>query len=176
MQGLRRQTIAIGLAFFLGACSTPPAKTTAPVVGTWKIISWETVFPDGTVSYPFMGTKPTGLIVYQPNGLMSVQVMRDPRAPVPASGSVLRATLEEKAAAFSGYYAYWGTYSVNPADRTVSHQITASLWPQEVGITYKRTYDLQGDRLVLTTPPLTIDGRQAFNRLTWQRVSDAATR
>ena len=83
---------------------------------------------------------------------MSVQVMRDPRPPVPVSGSTFRATLEEKSVAFSGYYAYWGSYTLNAVDSTVIHQVTASLWPQEVGITYKRTYALAGDRLVLTTP------------------------
>ena len=172
MQKLLSRAIAVGLACSLATGCSTPTKTTAPILGSWKILSWETVSSDGSVSYPFMGKEPTGLIAYQANGLMSVQVMRDPRAPVPVSGSAFRATLEEKAAAFSGYYAYWGAYSVNTTDNTVTHQLTASLWPQEVGIKYKRTYALQGDRLVLTTPPFTIEGRQAFNRLTWQRLSD----
>ena len=169
---MSRVHIVVALLPFLAACATPSSSSTPTVVGSWKILTWETVHADGSITYPFMGKEPIGLIVYQPNGLMSVQVMRDPRPPVPVSGSAFRATQEEKSAAFSGYYAYWGGYTTNASDNTVNHQVNASLWPQEVGITYKRTYAIAGDRLILTTPPFTIDGRQAFNRLTWQRVSD----
>ena len=169
---MSRVHIVVALLPFLAACATPSSSSTPTVVGSWKILTGETVHADGSITYPFMGKEPIGLIVYQPNGLMSVQVMRDPRPPVPVSGSAFRATQEEKSAAFSGYYAYWGGYTTSASDNTVIHQVNASLWPQEVGITYKRTYAFAGDRLVLTTPPFSIDGRQAFNRLTWQRVSD----
>jgi Lipocalin-like domain len=171
-KSMLRTSIVVALLSFIAACATQPSSSTLPVVGSWKIVAWETVHPDGTITYPFVGKQPIGLIVYQSNGLMSVQVMRDPRPPVPVSGSTFRATQEEKSVAFSGYYAYWGRYTMNATDNTVTHQVTASLWPQEVGITYKRTYALDGDRLVLTTPPFPIDGHQAFNRLTWQRVGD----
>ena len=168
-----RVHIIVALSLLMTACATPSSSSAPPVVGSWKILSWETVYADGSITYPFMGKEPIGLIMYQSNGLMSVQVMRDPRPPVPVSGSAFRVTQEEKSTAFSGYYAYWGSYTTNASNNTVTHQLSASLWPQEVGITYKRTYAIAGDRLVLTTPPFTIEGRQAFNRLTWQRVSDA---
>jgi hypothetical protein len=100
---------------------------------------------------------------------MAVQIMRDPR-PLIAGGGYNSATTEEKVAAIDGYYAYYGTYEVNVASRTVVHHLEGSLRPNEVGIRYERRFELAGDRLTLTTTPFTQVGEQRFNRLIWERV------
>ncbi|WP_375137464.1 lipocalin-like domain-containing protein [Rubrivivax rivuli] len=152
----------------VGCASIPPQGQS--VQGAWRLVSWETVFKDGTVTHPY-GKTPTGFIIYEPSGWMSVQVVRDPMPPVPASGhSLIGATLEEKSAAYSAYYAYWGRYSIDASKSKVSHVLTASLLPHEVGRTYERTFSIEGDRLLLTTPPYRSGGKEAFNRLTWQRL------
>jgi len=139
------------------------------VVGTWKLLSVETLRPGGEVLYEWMGRNPVGLIIYDPTGHMLVQIMRDPR-PTFASGQHWTATPEEIKGAYEGYYAYFGTYEVNEKEGTVIHHVQASLWPREVGIDYKRQAGLSGDRLVLTTPPYQWAGEQRTNRLTWERV------
>lgn len=139
------------------------------VVGTWRLTSIETVRDNGEIIYEWMGAKPTGLIMYGLNGLMSVQIMRDPR-PTFAEGSRLRGTPEETKAAYLGYYAYWGKYSVDESEGTVVHEIESSLWPEEVGKRNKRKYSLDGNRLVLTTPPYQRGDEKRFNRLTWERT------
>jgi Lipocalin-like domain len=48
-------------------------------IGTWKLISWESLRPNGEIVNVWMGLHPTGVIMYQPNGYMAVQVMADPR-------------------------------------------------------------------------------------------------
>jgi hypothetical protein len=92
---------------------------------------------------------------------MSVQFMRDPR-PTFKTGAWFTATLEEKKDAFEGYYAYFGTYEVNEKEGSVLHRVQGSLRPEEVGVSYKRSFMLSGNRLVLTTPEL--------RRLTFERV------
>lgn len=140
-------------------------------MGTWRLLAVETILPDGQVSTAWMGKQPVGIISYQSNGLMAVQIMRDPK-PAFSAGSRLQATPDELKRAYFGYYAYWGTYTLADGDKTVTHQLTASLWPEEVGATYKRFYSLDGQRLVLTTPAFKYEGKDLVNRLTWERVKE----
>lgn len=163
---------AAAAAALLNACAVPNSKPQLHgPVGNWRILTIETVLPDGQISTAFMGKQPVGIISYQANGLVAVQLMRDPK-PAFAAGSRVKATPEELKGAYFGYYAYWGTYTVDAESKTISHQLTASLMPEEVGITYKRHFEIDGQRMVLTTPPFMYDGRELTNRLTWERMKD----
>jgi len=142
------------------------------VLGAWRLISIEGVGPDGQrKTGPWMGENPVGLIIYHPTGYMSVQFMRDPR-PTLASDNPRNATPEEIKTAYFGYYAYFGTYEVNEKEEFVIHHIQGSLFPNEVGIDYKRTFKISGDRITLTTPPVKSpsDGLMYTIDLTWERV------
>jgi len=153
------------------------------VIGTWKLISIETLRPGGQVSDVWMGPHPTGLIIYLPNGYMSVQIMRDPRPTFKESR--LTGTSDEVRKAYYAYYSYWGTYTVDEKEGTIEHKLQGSLFPEEVGRTRKRTVQLDGIKLVLATPPFKagqfftkdqLDGvhissiEDVLNRLTWERV------
>jgi len=135
------------------------------VVGTWKLISIEATRPNGEVIRDW-GQNPTGMIVYDAGRRMAVQFMRDLR-PNSAANPL---TIEEKNAAFEGYYAYFGTYEFNEKDSTVTHHIQGSMRPYEVGTDYKRIYKLEGNRLTLSTPPMLREGEQRVYRLVWERV------
>ena len=135
------------------------------VVGTWRLISIEATRPNGEVAHDW-GQNPTGLIIYDSSGRMAVQFMRDP----PPSSAFNPLTIEEKNAAFEGYYAYFGTYEFNEKDGTVTHHIQSSMRPYEVGTDYKRFYKLGGNRLTLFTPPMLREGEQRVYRLVWERA------
>lgn len=75
------------------------------VIGTWTLVSAETLGPDGRVTSEWMGRDPTGLIVYDATGHISVQIMRDP-PPTFSAGRDRPGTPEEFTAAYQGYYAY----------------------------------------------------------------------
>ena len=141
------------------------------VAGAWKLISFEAISPDGERKPTSFGKNPVGIVIYHPTGYVSVQYMRDPR-PTFASGSASNATPEEMKSAFFGYYAYFGTYEVNEKEGIVVHHVQASKNPPEVGIDYKRSFKISGDRLTLTTPPQrTTDGSGMYVfELTWERV------
>ena len=142
------------------------------ILGVWKLISIETIGPDGqrkpSETY---GKNPTGLIIYHPTGYMSVQFMKDPR-PTFASPNPGNATPEEIRSAYLGYYAYFGTYEVNEKEGFVIHHLQASLKPFEVGIDFKRFFKIAGDRIILTTvPKMASDGSGVrTSELTFERV------
>lgn len=157
---------------------SPEAADLSPkaldMIGNWRVVAVETLLPNGDVSRAWLGEKPVGMLTYQANGLVSVQIMRDPR-PVFAAGDISRASAEEVKNAYLGYYAYWGTYTVDAEARSINHKITASLLPQEVGVTVVRHYEIEGDGLVLTTPVFKYEGMDLRNKLTWERVRGTGT-
>jgi Lipocalin-like domain len=122
------------------------------VVGTWKIISWESLRPNGQIVNIWMGLHPTGLIIYQPNGYIAVQFMADPRPTFTQIPATSPPPYDEFRNAFFGYYAYWGTYTINDAGNGVVHNVQGSERPGEVGIKYPRSVSIDGTKLVITTP------------------------
>jgi hypothetical protein len=141
------------------------------VIGTWRLISVETVLPNGEAIFEWMGKNPLGLIMYDQTGYMSVQIMRDPRPTFSSkSGWHFDASPEEIKNAFAGYYAYFGTYEINESEGTIIHHVKGSLWPREVGMDYKRFLKLSEKRIVLQTPPFQQGGQQVFRRLTFERI------
>ena len=76
------------------------------IIGTWKIISWESIRPNGQVVNVWAGPHPTGVIMYQPNGYMAVEIMSDPRPTFTQNPATSPAPYDEFRSAFFGYYAY----------------------------------------------------------------------
>jgi lipocalin-like protein len=143
------------------------------LVGCWRLISVETVRPSGEVIYPFYGKHPEGLLIYDRSGWMSVQIVSDPRPTVPHSSSregFLAAASSEKVAAIDGYYAYFGTWTVDPSGATVTHHITQSLYPGERGEEGVRRLELRRDRLTLTAKTHEM-GEEHERRLVWERTA-----
>ncbi len=106
-----------------------------PLVGVWKSAGLE---------------GPMGKLIYDASGHMSLQVMWSGR-PDFVANNWQKGTEEEKAAAYAGYHAYYGTYEVDEAKRVVLHLIEGSLFPNSVNTTLRRTYELLDSKLTLTT-------------------------
>ena len=70
-----------------------------------------------------------GIIYYDPSGAMVVQVAPDRERGKAGS----EPTPEEAKAALAGYVAYFGTYSVDPQARTVTHHRRGSVQPGDGG-------------------------------------------
>jgi Lipocalin-like domain len=140
-------------------------------VGAWKLVSIETMRPNGEIIYPFYGMHPQGLIMYDRSGWMSVQIVSDPPATKPSASSreeMIHAAVDEKAAALDGYYAYFGTWTVDKGQGTVTHHIQQSLYPAERGEDGVRHFVLEGDRLTLTAKTHEM-GEDHVRRLVWER-------
>jgi hypothetical protein len=132
----------------------------------------ETIKANGEVIYPFYGKHPEGLLVYDKSGWMSVQIVSDPRPTVPTADSreeFLAAPADQKTKAIDGYYAYFGTWTVDAAKSTVTHHIEQSLYPAERGENGIRHLVLEGDRLTLTAKAHEM-GEEHERKLVWQRI------
>lgn len=136
------------------------------LIGTWRLVSYQTRDDDGNISYPF-GHDPAGFITYTPDGYVVAQLGKADRSGL-IDGRWADASAEEIAAAARDYYAYCGTYEFR--DGAAIHQVALSLNPAWIGSEQVRMFTFDGDRMTLSTPPLPIGGRPQVATLVWQRA------
>jgi len=150
------------------ASSAIPARSEAPnLVGSWRLVSYEERTTSGAV-IPVWGNSPRGRLMYDAGGRMSVQLM-NPQRRTFASPDRLGGTADEVRGAFEGYLAYYGTYSVDPSAGVVTHHVDGALYPNHMGTDLRRSFQLSGKRLRLSTPPTLSGGRTSTFDLVWER-------
>lgn len=110
---------------------------------------------------------PIGYRMYMSNGYMAVQFMAPHRHSF-ASGDPLKGTQEEYVDAATTFSAYCGTYSIK--DNTVTHHVQVSFFPNYIGQHLVRTYAFHDDTLILTTPPMMLEGEEQTAQLVWRKV------
>ena len=137
-------------------------------VGAWRLVSYSAVTSGGEMFYP-MGPDARGSIVYDAGGRMAVQ-LGDPGRAAFASGDPGAATDSEVRAAFDGYLAYFGTYTVDAGRGAVVHHLEMSLDPNWIGGDQVRYFDLRGDRLTLKSPPMLVGGVERLLTVVWERL------
>ncbi len=138
----------------------------ARLVGTWKLVGYQRQFVGEEWVRPW-GEEVDGRLIYTADGYLSVQQMRLGR-PNFAASEYTSGTPDEVQAAFQGYVAYAGRYRLDEAEDAVWHIIECALFPNWIGLTMKRFYQLSDHRLILSSPPpQSSTGFQA--RLTWER-------
>ncbi len=118
-----------------------------PLVGMWRLVSWENRSLDGQVSYP-LGEDAVGYIMYNEDGYVFVAISRPDRAQF-AAGDLFGGSTEEKARAADTYVSYCGRYEFRK--NTVVHHVELSLFPNWVGGGQERLVELAGDRLALSS-------------------------
>ena len=163
--------IVLLLAASAGAAEKPRlSPAAAKLVGTWRLLSIEERGPEGKLVPPLdYGPDPVGMIIYDEFGNMSVHAMRRGRPRLP-SDDVHRAPPELAKAAFTGYGAYFGTFTVDEKNEIVTHHVVGSLIPNWEGSEQRRRFTIDGDKLTLEPPEFKADGQSRSRRLTWQRV------
>jgi hypothetical protein len=145
------------------------SENSVPIIGAWKLISFEIRKADGTVIYPF-GEDAQGLGIYTEAGLFSGQLMR-PDRPRVVSGDQLNGTSAEIKANYEGFLSYYGPYELDAENGFVIHHVEGSLFPNWEGTEQKRFFELTGNRLKLTTPPtLWGGGGEIVGVLLWERI------
>lgn len=137
-------------------------------LGTWRLVSYHTETADGTRTFP-LGKDVAGIAMYLPNGRVSIQFMRNNR-PLFKSGDAWRGTLEEEKAAFEGFFAYTGRYTLDAARSRVTHHIEVCSAPNYVGTDLERTFSISANRLTLRTPPRQLAGQTSSSTLIWERI------
>lgn len=150
---------------------------TQPLLGTWKLISAIAILTDGTIEPDVYGVNPVGYITYTPEARMMVMFASCDRAlfsidvSSPLGKDIQLVPVAELAQAFTSFNAYAGTYELN--GNTVIHHIEIASIPNRVGTDLVRTFNLNGDRVSLKTPPTLSDGVLKVFELVWERVEMA---
>jgi hypothetical protein len=101
---------------------------------------------------------------------MNAQLMRSGRTNF-NNDAISGGTLEEMGHAFLSYLAYFGSYVENEPGAIV-HTVIGSLFPNWIGHKETRYGQLEGDYLILSTPPIPALGRDIVFYIRWQRVTD----
>ena len=117
------------------------AQTGKAHIGTWTMVSSDTVNADGKRA-PTFGGPATGTLVFGDDGRFSYLFSR---ADLPkfASNNRNTGTPAENAAVVQGSIATFGTYSV--ADNVFTIKVEHSTFPNWIGTEQKRTISVTGD-------------------------------
>jgi len=110
-----------------------------------------------------------GQLFYDVGGNMSGHVMSVDRPTFASNDSGSGADAEVRAA-FESHVSYFGTYTVDPSARTVTHHVRGSSYPNWIGHDQIRYYRMDGPHLVLSTPPIPYRGESLEFVLTWERT------
>lgn len=138
------------------------------LIGAWKLVSFEFRKTDGSVIYPY-GEEACGSIIYTEAGRYSAQLMRNDR-PRFVIGDQMKGTPEEIEANYKGSISYFGTYEIDEGNGFIIHHVESSIFPNMEGTSQKRSFDLSGNRLQLSTQPINLDGEKAVGVLLWKKV------
>jgi hypothetical protein len=141
-------------------------QNASPVLGTWKLRSYEREEIATGRRHNQFGDHPDGYIGYAPDGRMYAMFIRHdritPRDVVP--------TEEEGVQLLGSMVAYAGTYTMH--EKYVVHHIDIS-WNQTwTGTDQVRYFDLDGNTLTITTAPYRShqDGKEGRSILVWDKV------
>src|SRR5262249_33483822 len=100
---------------------------------------------------------------------MAAHVMKVDR-PAFASNDSGAGTDAEVRAAFEGHVSYFGTYTIDPSARTLTHHVRGASYPNLMGHDQIPYYPTAGSHLVLSTPPILDRGESLEYTLTWERI------
>lgn len=143
---------ALGCAVFANPAMAQQKSLADQLVGTWAYVSSTAKLPDGG---PLWGANPKGLMIFTKDGWYSWQIFRSD-LPKFASKNRMRGTPAEDAAILRGSLAYFGTYAVDEASRTITTKIAGSTFPNSDGETLKRVVSrLTADTLIYENPSTT---------------------
>ena len=137
-----------------------------PLLGTWKLLSWENRTPEGDVSYP-LGEDAVGYLSYTADGFVFVAITSPGRAPF-AAADLLSGSAAEKASAAETYVSYCGRYELR--GNMVVHHVELSLFPNWEGTDQPRLVEIDGETMTLSTRPLLLAGKQRTAHLRWARA------
>ena len=120
------------------------------LIGTWIYVSSTVTRPDGTKA-----DRPDlkGILIYTREGHFAFLTIR-PDVPKLASNDRARATADEARAVVAGALAFYGTYTVNEADKVIIPSIEGSTFANMIGGAEEKRMisSLTADELKFTNP------------------------
>jgi len=153
---------AIAFMFSTGRCY---ADNSDKIVGTWKLVSFESELQDTGEKKPILGKDPTGYLIVTGEG-RSMVIMAGEGRQVPKTDQD-RAALLKSTVAYTGMYRLEGDKMITKVDVSWNHEWT--------GTEVVRFLKFDGDRVHMLTgwhKPVLATEKTGLVRaiLTWERV------
>lgn len=140
------------------------------IIGSWKLLSYIEVPINGTDSYFPVGKSPKGILIFNPDGYMSVQISSNDFQDFESEDRMI-ASDEEFRHRLHTYIAFSGRYLVDNDEACVIYHIETSLFPNWMGKKQRRKLDFESDVLYQkTTEPIMSNGVLVHAYMTWQRI------
>jgi hypothetical protein len=157
----------VGIGTLQGDATAQQQSLKEQLLGTWMLAAWDQMRPDGS-KFQKYGTDPRGFHIFERNGRFFAMMAR-PDLPKIAASDPQKATPEEARAIMAGSIAYYGTYTVNEADRMVILRMDASTFPNQLGRELpRRIVSVTANEMVYANPEATTGGGQI--QLSWKRA------
>jgi hypothetical protein len=154
-----KTAMAFGVAAMIA--TTASADERHPLVGNWKLVSWQVIGEDGKPQDVF-GTAPSGYLVLTPQGRSIVLTTASGRKP--GTDEAARAALQKSMLSYSGRYRVEGDDFITTVDVS---------WNEEWnGTEQRRHYRIEGDKLFIESAPapsMVFPGKTDFRRIIWVR-------
>lgn len=154
--------LLVSLALFTGNAA---AQGAGSLVGTWTIVTNETVDAAGKTS-PTFGPNPRGSLIFTSNGRYSATLARA-SLPKFAAGNRGKGTADENKAVVVGSISHFGTYTVDEKDKSFTFRVETSTYPNWDGTSQKRPFTVSGDELKFTSAAASGGGSA---ELVWKRI------
>jgi hypothetical protein len=137
--------------------------------GTWWLESRIDVTSSGQPHPdPLLGSDPVAILIYDASGHFSAQFMKRERSNLVAPEAPGNAKNNTRAQ--GGYDAYFGTYSIDDANGTVTQKLLGAISAQNVGMVLTRGMQVRGNALVIKLDTTAADGTPVTRTLTWRRL------
>jgi hypothetical protein len=148
----RRTFFILGLATALGLVLSPTdlysqqGPLRDQMVGTWTVVSWEEIAPDGTKRQI---ANPKGFLIFGSDGRYAQAIARADRPKFKSPGEP---TVEELVAATEDFFAAnAGAWRVSEPEKLLIQELQAALRPNDEGAVFRSGIDLAGDEMRLTS-------------------------
>jgi hypothetical protein len=149
-------------ALLCAMCAAPAFADDSRIVGSWKAVSL--IYEDPATKeqiFPF-GQHPKGRMIILPTGQWSIISTAEGRKPA--------VTDADRAAALTTMTSYTGRYHFE-GDKIVT-RVEASWSEGQVGTDVTRSFQIDGNHLILTSPPVpnpNLGNRVVRSIVTWER-------
>ena len=156
---------ALGLVVPLNSAIAQQKSLKEQLVGTWAFVSSTGKLADGSSPW---GTNPKGQLSFDANGRYSSIIVRSDLAKY-ASNNRTQPSPAEAIATAQGAIAYFGTYTMNEADRSYTVRIDGSSYPNWNGTDLKQVVEsITADELKIRNPAPSYGGPPTL--LTYRRA------
>ena len=170
-----RRIFATGLFILLVCCGAVGCASTRSndgardrIIGAWRLESRTVRKANGeNLLDPVLGAQPIGRLFYDASGIMMLQMMRQGRAQ--SIGVPSNPEDAKNPRIVLGYDAYFGTFTVNEAQGTITHHVEGSLFPEDLGKDFTRLFKVDGDTFTLSFTSKPPDGVEVTRTLMFRR-------